>query len=360
MLGEHFINREKELKKLKNYLENQRNVIIYSPRRYGKTSLVRRALAELNELKAEYCCLFIDCYAVISERELAKKLSEQVLMHYPEKEFFEAVKRLFHGLSPKLTIKSIPEVQVEVDYNYEDDWHESFDLPKRLAEDKEMPVIVVFDEFQELGRFKNLLKVLRATFQNHQCVSYVFIGSRRHMMEWIFQSQESPFYNFGAHITLKEIPKPEFPGYIRYAFEESGILFDEKAIEEMLKLTKCHPHFTQRVCFELWYTGRRNGCVKKGDPERVLKEVISDLEDSFISVWDSLSPNQRKALLGIAKDGRDLFSGNFLRENDFKSPASVQSALRKLIERDIVSRSVKQYNVSDVFMEYWLKFRFLS
>ncbi len=142
--GGSFIDRERELLRLEQYLQSSRNVIVYSPRKYGKTSLVLRAI---DDLSGEILPIFIDCYAVMSEKDLARALSKKVLRHYPEKEFFETVKRLFLGVTPKITLKTVPEVQVEVEYAGEEEWRDAFELPQRLAADTGVPAAVVFDEF---------------------------------------------------------------------------------------------------------------------------------------------------------------------------------------------------------------------
>ncbi|KUG21036.1 hypothetical protein ASZ90_009216 [hydrocarbon metagenome] len=355
--GGRFIDREAELDRLKQYLKNSRNVIIYSPRKYGKTSLVIRALEDQEE---EMLTVFIDCYAITSVKELAKALSRKVLRHYREKELFEAVKRLFLRISPRITIRTMPEILVEVEYAGEEEWEESFELPQRLATDKQIPVAVVFDEFQELAQFESLLKSLRTAFQHHNRVAYVFIGSRRHMMEWIFQAKESPFYNFGAHMTLREIPKDAFSGYILSSFAEADIAIAEDTVDALLALSACHPHYTQRLCFDLWYRGKIRGEITQSDLDAVLGEVIADLEDSYLTIWGSLTPNQKKVLLAVAQGEGDLFSGTFVRAYDFRSPASVQSALRKLIEKEIVAETGGTYRLSDIFMGYWLKQRFVG
>jgi len=350
-----FIDREAECSRLCAYLRNSQNVIIYSPRKFGKTSLVLKALSAL---EGQVLPVFIDCYAITSEKELAASLSEKVLSYYPEHEILSAVKRLFGGISPKITIKSLPEVEIAVEWQGESDWKESLVLPQKLAMDKGMPVALVFDEFQELASFENLLKVLRSSFQHQPDVSFVFIGSRRHMMEWIFQAQESPFYNFGAHINLRTIPEEAFSAYIEKAFAEGGIRLEEGVTQEILSLTGCHPHYTQRLCFELWYRGSLDGVVRPGEPATVLSEIMADLEDSYISIWEHLSSNQRRLLLAIVSGRSDLFSGDFVRDYDFRSPASVQSALRKLLGREIVSREGENYEVADVFLRSWLVSRF--
>jgi hypothetical protein len=354
--GGSFIDRTHDIERLVHYMESSQNAILYSPRKFGKTSLVLRAMEETD---GAIISLFIDCYAITSERELGRRLSQAVLRHYREREMFEAVTRLFRGLVPKITIKTVPEVQLEVDWEREEDWREACELPERLAEDRGCPVVVVFDEFQEIGRFEGLLNTLRAAFQHHTRVSYVFIGSKRHMMEWIFQNRESPFYNFGAHITLREIPEEIFTAFISDAFARAGIAVGEEVIDRVHAITGGHPHYTQRLCFELWYRGIANGSIRPEDLDETLADVIADLEDSYLGIWDGLTPNQRRALLAVVKGERDLFSGEFIRRYDFASPASVQSAIRKLVERDVIVEQGGRYIPADIFMGYWLRMRFL-
>jgi hypothetical protein len=220
--------------------------------------------------------------------------------------------------------------------------------------------VVVFDEFQELGRFDNLLNTLRSSFQHHTRVSYIFIGSKRHMMEWIFRNRESPFYNFGAHLTLREIPAGFFHAFITDAFAGASIPVGEEVIDSLLRLTGCHPHYTQRLCFELWYRGLAKGVVGPDDLEGTVRDVIADLEDSYLAIWDALSFNQRKALLAVVLGESDLFSGEFARRHLFTSPASVQSAIRKLVERDIIVERDGDYAVADLFLGHWIKMRFIG
>ncbi len=89
-----------------------------------------------------------------------------------------------------------------------------------------------------------------------------------------------------------------------------------------------------------------------------IADVLADLEDSYLTIWDGLTPNQRKTLLAIARGERDLFSGEFAKAHDFASPASVQSALRKLKDVEVVTETGGTCRIADIFMEYWLRERF--
>ncbi|MDD4256078.1 MAG: ATP-binding protein [Methanofollis sp.] len=354
--GPAFIDRTAELERVRNYLKNGRSLIIYSPRKYGKTSLVLRAI---DGFGGSVLPIFLDCYAFTSEHDLARALSAKVLAHYPEREILAAIKRLFAGITPEITVKTAPEVEVGVEYEPEEDLSGAYDLPERLAVDRGRRVVVVFDEFQELAGFENLLKTLRSVFQHHQHVAYVFIGSKRHMMEWIFRSQESPFYNFGAHMTLHEIPAGAFAAYIGEAFAGAGIALLDGTVEALLAATGCHPHYTQRLAFEVWYRGRIRGSAGPADVEAAIREVIADLEGSYLAIWDALTANQRRVLLAVAQGEDDLFSGEFARTRGFASPASVQSALRRILERGIAEEEGGGYRVADPFLARWMEGRFL-
>ncbi|MFA4646456.1 ATP-binding protein [Pyrococcus kukulkanii] len=353
--GDKFINRKREVERLKAYILSGRNVILYSPRRFGKTSLILKAI---EELRNDVIPIFIDCYAITSREELAEEITRKVLKSYSS--FSEAVKRLLANIQASVMIKTEYGIDFEVKFKKSpESWKDAIDLPQKLAEDRKKRVVVVFDEFQELSKFEGLLKVLRSKLQLHDKVSYVFVGSKRHLMEWIFRSKESPFYNFAAHMVLKEIPKEDFKAYIMKAFEMGGIEIKEDVVDYILSLTKCHPYYTQRLCFELWYLGKTKGRVRKDDVDEVLEDLVSDLENSFIVLWETLTPNQRKVLIMIAAGEKDLFSGETIRKYNLRSPSSVQSALKKLIEKEIVSKN-DTYKISDVFLEYWIRERFIE
>ncbi|WP_099209937.1 AAA family ATPase [Thermococcus henrietii] len=352
---ENFADRKKELEELKVEMLSGQNVIIYSPRRFGKSSLVYAALLEL---KGQVVPLWVDCYGVLTKRELAEKIASQALQHWKTKNLFEMVKKLFRGITPRIRVGEKLEVEFSIGEE-EKALEESLKLPQRLAEHTQKKVVVVFDEFQEIAELgEDILKKMRSEFQWHEKVSYVFIGSKRGMMEKIFRSAQSPFYNFGRHMVLKKIPREEFKVFISEKFHSTGVGIDPEIVEGILNLTGCHPYYTQKFCHELWFVGKLKGRITPEDMEETFKRVIAESEDSYIEIWDSLPISQKKVLLAIARGEKELYSSEFLIKYGFKTTSQVQYSIRALREKELIYRAGGEYEIADPFLRHWLLWRF--
>ncbi|WP_457549697.1 AAA family ATPase [Archaeoglobus sp.] len=347
---ENFANRRRELELVKNAILSGQNVIIYSPRRYGKSSLVYNAVQELDVIS-----IWIDCYGLISKRELAEKIATEIIRNWKAKKIIEAMKELFKNVRP--SIKLGDEIVVEFSLGEEDEaFEESLELPQRLAERSRKRVVVVFDEFQEVAELgEDVLPKMRAIFQRHTDVCYIFIGSRRGMMEKIFRSALSPFYNFGMHVTLNKIPREEFKEFIRSKFENSGIGIDDEAIEKILDMTEGHPYYTQMLCHRLWFNafiGKK--VVSVDDVAKAIEELIFEEEEAYATIWDELTLSQRKVLVALSKGETDLYSVEFLQKFGFKRASNVQIAIKGLLKREIIVKVKDKYEISDPFFKLWL------
>lgn len=352
---ENFANREKELEELKTEILSGQNVIIYSPRRFGKSSLVYNALLELED---KVIPIWIDCYGVLTKKELAEKIASQVLQHWKTKNMFESIKKIFKSVTPKINLGEKIEVEFSIGEE-ERAFEEALKLPQRLAEHSKKTVAVVFDEFQEIAELgEHVLKKMRSEFQWHRDVTYIFIGSKRSMMEKIFRSAQSPFYNFGKHMIIKKIPKEKFKAFISKKFESTGVKITPELIEEILDLTGCHPYYTQKFCHELWYVGKLKGELTLEDVKETFERMIIESEASYIEIWDSLPISQKKVLLAIAKGEKDIYSANFLVKYEFKTASQVQYSIKALREKELIHRVNGIYEVSDPFLTHWLLWRF--
>ena len=342
-----FADRRKEIGLIRNAVLSGQNVIVYSPRRYGKSSLVYNAIQELDVVS-----IWIDCYGLISKRELAEKIAVEVIRKWKAKRVVESIKDLFRSVRPKIRLGE--EIEVEFSFEEEDKaFEESLELPQKLAKRSKKRVVVVFDEFQEVVQLgEDVLPKMRSAFQKHVDVCYIFIGSKK---EKIFRSALSPFYNFGMHVTLNKIPKEEFKEFIREKFENSGIKIDDKAINRVLEVTECHPYYTQMLCHKLWFdafVGDRR--VDADDVDRVVDEIIHEETDAYVTIWDDLTLSQRKVLIALSKGETDLYSAEFLQKYRFKRASNVQVAVKGLLKKEIINKVKNKYEISDPFLRLWI------
>lgn len=355
VVGKDFADRKKELEELKMEMLSGQNVIIYSPRRFGKSSLVYNAILSLED---QIIPLWVDCYGVLTKKELAEKIASEALKHLKLQNLLESAKRLFKKVTPKIRLGDT--LEVEFAFGEEETaFEESLELPQRLADHLEKRVVVVFDEFQEVAELgEDVLKKMRSKFQWQRDVTFVFIGSRRSMMERIFRSAQSPFYNFGRHMVLGKIPKDEFREFILEKFKETGIEVEENIVNRVLELTGGHPYYTQKFCHRLWYVGKLKGSLKMEYVEETFRELVKESEASYIEIWDSLPLSQRKVLLAIARGERDLYSAEFFIKYGFSSASSVQYSIKALREKELIHRINGEFEISDPFLRHWLLWRF--
>jgi len=345
-----FADRRKEIELLKDAILSRQNVIIYSPRRYGKSSLVYNVIQDL-----DITSIWMDCYGIVSKKEFAEEMVSKVIQNWKSKRILETMKRLFKSVRPRIKIGETIEVEFSIE---EEDkaFEESLELPQKLAEHSKEGVVVVFDEFQEITKLgSDVLAKMRSAFQRHMNVCYIFIGSKRGIMERIFRSGLSPFYNFGIHIILNKIPKKDFKEFIYKKFKNSGIAIYDDAIDEILEITECHPYYTQMLCHRLWFKAfmdKRD--VKIDDVKETVEEVILEQEDSYMTIWDDLTLSQRKMLIAIAKEEKDFYSVEFLRKYRFKRASNVQTAIKGLMKREIIFKIRNKYEISDPFFKLWI------
>ena len=227
---ENFIDRIDERRQLKTFLGNGINVMLTSPRRWGKSSLVKATMEEMSgdDKKVRVC--FIDAYKVHSEQDFYNAFATAIVegLSSTLEKGIELVKKYIQALTPSISLKSDPLNAIEVDLNYKP-LHKSaediLNLPELIARQKEWHVIVCIDEFQQLARlpeWKRIESTMRSVWQEHQHVNYCLYGSQRHMMMDIFNNASNPFYRFGQVIYLKKIKKEYWLPYIQESFSKTN------------------------------------------------------------------------------------------------------------------------------------------
>lgn len=201
--GNDFTDRIEETKRIKADIEHGINVILISPRRMGKTSLVKKVISEIDN--PEIKVVYMDIYDCRSEYDFYNRFAETIMKSMSNKleQVVENIKQFLVRVSPKISFSPDPTSEYSLslgitpkDYSPE----EILNLPERIAQEKGIRMVVCIDEFQQIGKFPDTLTVqkkLRGAWQHHQNVSYCFFGSKKHLMESIFQNRRMPFYMFG-------------------------------------------------------------------------------------------------------------------------------------------------------------------
>lgn len=361
-----FTDRQKEIEQLVRDLTSGQNIILYSPRRYGKTSLILRVLKILQN--KGMITSFIDLYGCISISDLIDKIIEETVVPAQGtlQRIGDSLRKWFSNLRPVITLN--PDESISVSYKREAQamgeekvLSQILDAPDKVAKAKRESVVVVFDEFQEISNMNGLRieKMMRSHFQRHRHVAYVFSGSRKHILEEIFGLERRPFYKFAKPFSLGKIPKKDFTQFIHKKFKETGVSIDSKAIQSVLDFTDGHPYFTQQLCHELWNIASETKKVENGDLAQAIKRIQQMHSDYFIRIWDSLAYIQRKLLVAFAKEERvtSPYSKPFIKRHNLTSASHVKKALDFLEKDGLVEKADETYYIGDVFLNEWLKTR---
>ena len=361
--GENFCNRREELKNIHKAINNRYSFWMYSPRRFGKSSLIFKAFETLNNKKI--IPLYFDLYNVHNLDDFVRKYS-QILAKglFNWKTNIENLSKIaykyFKNLYPKISIDALgtPSLSLEIQKIEEQrDIETVLNIPEQLAGDKQ--ICIAFDEFQEIQRIEPFLNNwMRSAFQKQKKVSYIFSGSKQSLMEYIFADTNSPFYEYGFKMNIDPISEKDLTNYIKRQFKKTDQTISNKTISKILSESRCHPHFTQHFASFVW------DLILEGEDQensefksKWLKRIVAGQSMIFQNIYDQLSENQRKILftISVLENDEKLFS-NALR-NKYKLPevSSMTTGIRSLLKKNLIQKANGSYEVINPVFEEWVR-----
>ena len=363
--GENFADRERELKEIKRDLEDGEKIFLISPRRYGKTSLIINALSKA---KAEgFFTVYIDLYKVTSIQKLLEIFTREIASAIESKheKIFDFLKKMLPGLRPKITIQpdgsaSIGIEQVPSEKETVKFLEEVFELPQKIAVKKNNNFVIVFDEFQEIRNLngETLEKSMRACFQNHDRVGYLFAGSKKHILYDMVTNPEKAFYKMGKIVNLDKIPREIFREFLEKKFEKTNFRIQENVIDSVLDLVENYPYNAQFFCHKLWDNFNDVKQIKITHIEPTMQLILSEYTPFYLTLWDGLSLHQRRLLQAIADLGsKNLFSQEFIHTGNLGTSSSIQTSLRLLLKKQILDKNGNDHFFTDIFFREWIKWK---
>jgi hypothetical protein len=361
-----FVNRVVELERLVADLSAAQKIFLISPRRYGKSSLIRRALAAMarrGALTVEVTVSSFSSYVAFLEGYSRALITAETRWDRARVWLRDAVRsaraeiRDAPEASPlgQLTV-SYPNVRSERDVSRLA--QEVFTLPAKLAESRRRKVVVALDEFQAIGGFDggSVEHTMRAAIQHQRDVGYVFAGSEPSLMERML-GPKRPFYKAGPVMRLDKIPAEEFAASIDSRFGRSGIRPEPGLGAAIVELAGNLPYDVQRLAHETWDEVRRSGRrrVTLDDLHRALRRLLAEQETMFEALWQRLTLAQRAALrVVVIEEGRELLSADVRARHRLGGPSTMQTALAALLRDDVVSREGDRYVVVDSLLREWV------
>jgi hypothetical protein len=365
--GENFTNRVNEIKRLTTELRGGHNIFLISPRRYGKTSLIINVLECLN--KEGLLTFYFDLYKVASLRELLEAYAKGVARSCTTRveKFSDFIKDFFPKLRPKVIIggDGIPSIEIDVqlkDRELLDSFEEVFNAPEKIAKKRKKNFVVVFDEFQEILNLngERIEKMMRAFFQHHHKVAYLFAGSKRHLIYSMVSDPNRAFYKLGDIINLQKIEPAEMKVFLKDQFSKGLIEIRENVLDYILEVSENVPYNVQYLCHHLWNWCLAAKKIEKKDIVKVVDNIVVEQSANYIALWDLLSLHQRLFLKAISKfQNKTIFSKDFIVENDLGTPGSIQKSIALLKKKNVIDLEEKELRFHDVFFKEWIRKKML-
>lgn len=360
--GENFTDRVKETRRLRENFLHGLNTIIISPRRWGKTSLVKRAKQSIDNPAIKV--VLMDVYDCRSEYDFLNRFASVILKETAEgsDRVVSYIKEFLVRLTPKLSFNADPFNDISISLgitpkNYAPE--EILNLPEVIAKKKGIDIVVCIDEFQQVGEFPDSLGVqkrMRGVWQHQQNVSYCLFGSRRHMMIDIFQSKRMPFYQFGDTVMLGKIDRQNWVDFIVSRYEKEGKRISIQFAERICDKVECHSSYVQQLAGNVLMETKdevTEDCFEAGC--NTLLEQNTALFESQISDLTSLQMNFLRAVCnGISSD---FASKKVSDEYDFGTKSNIARIKAALIKKELIDIENGKVIVPDpVFRLWFLKF----
>lgn len=363
--NEYFIDREEDRKELKTLLGGGINVALVSPRRWGKSSLVKAATDELMKEDRKVKICHLDAFTVMSEEDFYNKFASAVVRSAAsglEKSLAD-FKTFVQSIVPSVSFSLDQSNTIDLKLHYspmKESAEKILDIPERIAEAKGIHMIVCIDEFQELAKFpgwKKMEGTMRSVWQKHHHSNYCLYGSKRHMMMNIFGNSNDPFYRFGQLMTLGKISKKHWVPFITKSFRDYGKRISEDTAGRICDAVECHSWYVQQFCFLIWTH------TEDAVTEEIFGKQLSALIDTnaamFVQDIESLSVSQISLLKAVAAGESRLHSMAAAAKYNLGSAGNITKNRRILIERDFIEKAPdRTLHFVDPVFGMWLKREF--
>lgn len=341
--GDFFTDRKSELLRMKQFLDSENHLVLISPRRYGKSSLVKKCVEEVGR---PY--IWLDLQYVVSVASFTTQLLKAILAQYPMERIRYELRHF--RIMPTITLNPITN---ECQFGFQPS--ESADntmledvmaLLQKLST-PEKKLIVIFDEFQEVLKIsKDLDKQLRSIIQLQSGLNYIFMGSQEGMMLEIFERKKSPFYHFGGLMRLGKISYEDFYQFVFERLPEAPN--KEDITREILAFSSCHPYYTQQLAFEVSNQIEVNA-VQEDVVTRAIHTILQAHDLNYERLWENFNNTDKSTLLQLSNGDNPL-------NNRSVASSTAFSSLKRLVKSGVIIRS-KEYMLEDPFFCEWLRIK---
>lgn len=357
---EYFCDRVSESARLIKCITNGNNLVIISPRRMGKTGLIQFCY-DKPEISNDYYTFFIDILHTSSLREftylLGKEIYETLLPRNRKMTqlFIQALKSISgkFGFDP---VSNLPTFNIELGDIERPEY--TLDEIFRYLDQADKRCIVAIDEFQQIAKYpeKNIEALLRTHIQKQVNSNFIFAGSERHMMQEMFSSAARPFYHSADMLELKAISPEVYVSFVVSLFEKRQRHVNADNVKKVYDLFRGHTYYIQKTFNEAFADTQEGEECTIGTIRDAIDEMIASNDTIFREILSNIPEKQKTLLYAIAREGEAerITSAEFIKRHRLVSASSVQSAIKKLLEKDLITEVNKVFSVTDKLFAMWI------
>ncbi|MEX2597855.1 MAG: ATP-binding protein [Salibacteraceae bacterium] len=356
-----FTDREADFEKLRSNLLQGINTIIISPRRWGKSSLVEKTVMEINRSEKNQKTVVIDLFSVNSKEEFLELFAKEIIKASSTKweEWLKTATSLLKNIVPKISVGVDPQSDFSLSFDWQElSKHEDeiLNLPETIAAAKKFKFVICLDEFQNLANFhdyESVEKKMRAVWQRQKRVTYCLFGSKRHMMDDIFNTSTKPFYRFGDLLYLQKIAREHWVSFITKGFKKSGKTISPELAGLIADHMKNHSWYVQQLAHYTWNRTKTECTASLID--HALDELIAANTPLYQREIEWLSSTQTNLLKAIAHGEKQLTSTAVMQRFRIGTPRNVAKNRDLLRRNDIVDESKDGFEFLDPAFEIWFR-----
>ena len=356
---EFFCDRDKETERVIRAITNGRNITLFSIRRLGKTGLIEHVFNKLkSERKTHF--FYLDILPTTNLNSFINLLASAVLGKLESKpeSFIKKIGEIFTGVRPVISLDphtGMPTFQINIQSTEDADksLQKIFSYLKKSGK----KIVIAIDEFQQISNYpeKNVEAVLRTNIQRATGVNFIFSGSQKHILISIFSQYGKPFYQSTEMMQLERIPEIEYMEFIISKFGKGKKKISSSTVAKVLEICRLHTYYVQFLCNRLY--GLKDRIITESLVKKTLDSILKENEAVYINFRNLLTDYQWKVLTAIAHEGsaKLITSKEFIAKHKLGTPSSVHTAMKSLLNKEMIYKEQDYYFIYDVFLERWLE-----
>ncbi len=355
--GNDLCPRPKLTKQIRDHIKSSQNIVLLGERRVGKSSMVNEAVDGLKNYKP----LLIDFLGIKSIDALCRRILKSIVIYNQRRNVFQKIFQSLSAIRPTISVDpltSMPTVSFDASIDLQaDSISEAINLIKE-SNSSRSKIVVVFDEFQDILNISDpneALSILRSNIQYQSDIPYIFVGSIRHKMDNIFNSQDAPFFKSAIPITVDTIPFNDFSLFILNKFSIGKRTVDEKLLQKVFKIANNIPGDVQQLCGALWEVTQEGKTIHISTLKEALNLIFNREESAYENYLRLLTDIQYKSLIAIARQGGgNIYSIQFMKSAGFNNASSLKKAIVRMINLNILFEYKDEIRFVNPFFRVWL------